>query len=198
MFLLNDHMIAEHNSPNGILEIAPFDKTALCPTYYYFRLGAQYRKWIKETSTWQPRDLSQGNEILNVGANEYLLIQSYERFRCSKQILAIFGQSSALTRKGIKLVHSPFVDPNFPAPDDAGYLELGLKNELDRPVQLKFRERIGKICFYNVADTYPIRDITGTASEEDFRRRQGSGGPLPLYDDHPAPGWQDVEKGQHQ
>jgi deoxycytidine triphosphate deaminase len=183
MFLLNAQMIKALNHEATLLQIAPFEEKCLCPTYYYFRLGKQYRRW----ATGDPKELRPGNEILRLEPNEYVLIQSYERFRCSKQILGVFGQSSELTRRGLKLVHSPFIDPNFPTEDDPGFLELGLKNELNVPVEIKLRAVIGKVAFYNVADTYPIQDVFGTLSESDYQRRRGNKGPMPLQDDHPVP-----------
>ena len=188
MFLLNDKMITTHKKRGGLLSIEPFQNSNLCPTYYYFTLGRQYRLWNVEKNDWHLGELSVGNEVLEVKPKEFVLIQSEERFRCSKQCMAIFGQSSSLIRKGLSLRNSPFIDPNFPDEAKAGYLELGLKNELTKPLRLRLGERIGKVCFFNVSDTYPISDVVGTVSEEDFERRSGKGPPFPVYDDDPDHG----------
>ena len=193
MFLLNARMIKENNAQHGLLDIRPFHQLHLCPTYYYFSLGSQYRRWDRSKKDWERGDLVPGKEVLNIKEDEFVLIQSQERFRCSKQCFALFGQSSTLIRKGLSLRNSPFIDPNFPDEVDPGYLEIGLKNELNITVKLRLGDCIGKICFFNISDTYPIADVAGSASEEDFTRRSGSGPPIPYYDDHPADGWKDVE-----
>lgn len=194
MYLLNASMIEKNNkAKDGLLDIQPLENTHLCPTYYYFSLGPQYRRWNRSNKAWELGELEPGNEVLDIHEEEFVLIQSQERFRCSKQCFAIFGQSSGLIRKGLSLRNSPFIDPNFPDEVDPGYLEIGLKNELNITVKLRLGDSIGKICFFNVSDTYPISDVAGSASEEDYSRRSRPGPPVPKYDDHPVEGWQDVE-----
>jgi deoxycytidine triphosphate deaminase len=196
MFLINDLIIRSETEKkeNGILEVNPLEEENLEATFYYFRLGKLVYKWDIKKQKWMTDDLSlPGNSILTIEPNEYLLIQSYERFRCSKQVFAIFGNSSRLTRQGLSLRHSPFIDPNFPNKKDNGFLEIGLKNEFNQQVKIKYQDIIGKISFFNVADTYPVSELKGERTKADFDRRKGSGGPLPLYPDHPVPGWHGVE-----
>lgn len=175
MFLLNDGMVLEYKK-EGLLDIEDFDPGLLHPTYYYFRLGKWVRIWDEERKDYHFEELGEpGREVLSISARGYALIQSLERFKCSKKVLAIFGQTSALPRKGLRLNHSPTIDPNF-----AGYLEMGLENLLDKPKEIRCGDIIGKIVFFDVSDTYPVRDIKGTISEKDYKRRETLRGGEPL------------------
>ena len=175
MFLLDDQMITEYMR-QGHLNITDFEQTMLHPAYYYFRLG----KWVKifdeQRHDYRPEVIGEpGSEVLSIPAHGYALIQTFERFKLSGRVLGLFGQLSAIPRKGLRLNHSPTIDPRFD-----GYLEMGLENLLDRPAQVEYCERIGKVVFFDVSDTYPVGDIKGTLSEEDFRRRGKLRGAEPL------------------
>lgn len=175
MFLLNDEMILEYKK-EGLLSIEEFEPRLLHPTYYYFRLGKWVRKWDENCSDYRSEELGEpGREVLSIPSKGYALIQSLERFTCSKKVLATFGQISALPRKGLRLNHSPTIDPNF-----KGYLEMGLENLLNQPRELPYGECIGKIVFFDISDTYPVRDIKGTISEKNYSRRETLRGPEPL------------------
>ena len=186
MFLLNDKMIVSQNSHGGLLQITNYNPKGLRPTCYYFHLGSKFRRWDSKNTKWQLFELAPGNEVLTLEPNEYVLVESAERIRCSSQVMAIFGQTSSLFRKGISLKNSPAIDPNFPSSGEAGYLELGLKNELSHPARIKLGDQIGKIYFFNISDTYPINSIEGTDSEEDWGRRTKNDGPLPSSESDPV------------
>ncbi len=188
MFLLNDALILSTMGDTGPLDIVPFVASNLHPTFYYFRLGPEYTRFSSKEQKWVDGSLSKANPIIEVEPFEYLVVGSLERFRCSKQVLAIFSQSSGLVRKGLSLRHSAFIDPNFPAKKRTGFLEFGLKNEIDSTVSVALGEDIGKVCFFNVADTYPISDPKGDIAET-YDRRASTDKPVPTYDDHPVPGW---------
>lgn len=175
MFLLNDKMILE-NIKEGLLEIEEFEPKLLHPTYYYFRLGKWVGIWDETVKDYKYEELGEaGREVLSIPAGGYALIKSLERFKCSKRILAIFGQISALPRKGLRLNHSPTIDPNF-----SGYLEMGLENLLDKPRELRYGDTIGKVLFFDIHDTYPVPDIKGTISEKEYKRRETLEKPEPL------------------
>ena len=93
-------------------------------------------------------------------------------------------------RRGLSLRHSAFIDPNFPARKRTGFLEFGLKNEIDATIPLTLADEIGKVCFFNVSDTYPISDPKGEVAEN-YERRGSTDKPrpVPAYDDHPVPDW---------
>ena len=194
MFLLNDRTIIENLHAGGLVQIEPFSENNLCPTYYYFRFGGNYQRWSREEKRWIEGELDRTNSVLQVQGDEYLLIQSMEHFKCSKRCLALFGASSRLIRKGLSLRNSPFIDPNFPEEVSLGALELGLKNELNAPVNLYVGESIGKMCFFNVGDTFPVADVEGTPSEADYERRSRSDHPQPLYEDDPVYEFESVEE----
>lgn len=175
MFLLNNEMILRYQK-EGLLSIEDLKLDLIHPTYYYFRLGSPVRVWDESRKDYHLVELDEpGKEVLTIPARGYVLIQSLERFTCSKKILCIFGQVSALARKGLRLNHSPTIDPNF-----RGYLEMGLENLLDRPRELQYGECIGKVLFFDVSDTYPVHDIKGTISEKDYKRRETLRGAEPL------------------
>ena len=197
MFLLNEETIAAEAEKDslGILEIHPFKRPHLGPTYYYFTLGERHKLWNEKENTWDLRELDAGEPALVIPPNGYALIQSKERFRCSKECLGIFGQSSSLIRRGLSLRNSPFIDPYFPG-DQPGYLEIGLKNEITKSVRLHLGEVIGKVGFFNVADTYPIAPPRSKSTHQDYKRRSSEAPPSeynpPPYDDHPVDGYNDV------
>jgi deoxycytidine triphosphate deaminase len=170
----------------------PFAAANLHPTFYYFRLGPKYSRFDSKSGKWTDGTLTDEDPQISVEPYEYLLVESLERFRCSEQVLALFSQSSSLVRKGLSLRHSAFIDPNFPAKQRTGFLEIGLKNEIDAVVDLGLGEDVGKVCFFNVADTYPIGEPKG-ATGKTFQRRASTDRPKPrpAYDDHPVPGLED-------
>ena len=175
MFLLDSQMITEYMK-EGLLTISDFEQSMLHPTYCYFRLGKWAKVFDGQRLGYRPVVIGEpGHEILSIPAHGYALIQTFERFTLSRRVLGFFGQPSALPRKGLRLNHSPTIDPLFD-----GYLEMGLENLLDRPAQVEYRERIGKVVFFDVSDTYPVGDIKGTLSEKDFKRREQLKGAEPL------------------
>lgn len=182
MFLMNGQMIHENSAgKDGLLKIAPLYKKELNPTYYNFCLGNLFLRWSVEDDKWQRGDLSiPGEEVLIIKPNEFLIIQTEERFKCSDQAMGIIGPSTRLNRLGLTLRNSPFIDPNFPAEEMPGYLEFGLKNELPREIRLKHKTVIGKVCFFNISDTYPIGNTRKGQAAKDFERRATEEGPVGL------------------
>ncbi len=175
MFLLNNEMILRYKK-EGLLDIEDLELELIHPTYYYFRLGSPVRMWDENRKDYHLEELGEpGKEVLTISSRGYVLIQSLERFTCSKRVLGIFGQISAVARKGLRLNHSPTIDPNF-----RGYLEMGLENLLDRPRELRYGECIGKVSFFDVSDTYPVPDIQGAITEKDYKRRETLRGAEPL------------------
>lgn len=175
MFLLNNKMILEYLK-EGSLEIEDFESKLLHPTYYYFRLGKWVGIWDEKVKDYHYEELGEsGREVLSMTARGYALVKSLERFKCSKKVLAIFGQTSALPRRGLRLNHSPTIDPNF-----SGYLEMGLENLLDKSREIRYGDIIGKVLFFDISDTYPVPDIKGTISEREYKRRETLERPEPL------------------
>jgi len=166
MFLLNDEMIRKYMD-NHLLGIEDFDRGLLLPTHYYFRIGKWVRKWDKKDKNHHPVEIGRpGKEVFEIPPKGYASIISLERFYCSDKVLAIFGQISDLALDGLRLNHSPTIDPNF-----AGFLEMGIENLLDWPVELAYGTPIGKILFFDISDTYPIHDIANSISASKYERR---------------------------
>ena len=151
MFLLNSLLITEHlDSEDGILSIENFISKNLQHTFYYFRLG-------RESNS------NKRNKYLSLSPEEFTTITTCESFHLSKKILGIFGQSSEYAMEGLQVLHSPFIDPGFFGP-----LTLGVKNCNNIEIILEYNEsKIGKVCFFDISDTYPI-NIKKTSS---FYRR---------------------------
>lgn len=149
MFLLNHQLIrnyVESNSP--ILDIWDFKLENLQHTFYYFRLGSE------GVINGNPFKLSKdaNNKKLTLQPDDYAIIKTHETFAISEKLISILGQSSDLTKKGLQLIHSPFIDPKF-----RGKLELGIKNINNKPISLEYKQQIiGKISFFDISDTYPI------------------------------------------
>ncbi len=149
MFLLNHHLILEHIKQNSsVLNIWNFRQENLEHTFYYFRLGSEGQ------INGNPFKLSEEleNRFLTIKPNDYAIIKTHETFDISSKIMALFGQSSDLIKKGGQLLHSPFVDPMF-----KGKLEVGIKNISNKDIILEYKKQIiGKISFFDISDTYPI------------------------------------------
>ena len=75
-------------------------------------------------------------------------IWSLEGFELSERVLAVFGHSSDLFRRGLELIHSPFIDPTFIGP-----LQLVVRNFSKDPVTLTPGDIIGKAVFFDISDT---------------------------------------------
>ncbi len=153
----------------GVLGIQNFEPELLHQTYYYFRLGKYVSLWEAQT-----RDFSKhvelgkpGSEAVVIPARGSALISSLELFRCSRKVLGMFGPPSALFRMGFRLDHSPSIDPGFD-----GALELSIQNIQEIPLELKYGDWIGKVMFFDISDTYPIKDPKETMSAEEYERRR--------------------------
>jgi len=106
-------------------------------TFYKFRYGASdVNGKVGTPSTIQ----------LKRGASA--AIWSLEGFELSERVFAIFGHSSALFKRGLELIHSPFIDPGFP-----GQLQLVVRNFSDHEVTLTPGEILGKVMFFDISDT---------------------------------------------
>nr|NQU94407.1 hypothetical protein [Bacteroidota bacterium] len=116
----------------------------LIKTFYYFRAGDT----LKLISPKEEIVDLEKVEKATIPPNGFGLIRSREHFTFDSSIMAIFGNVSDLIKRGLQMVNSPSIDPGF-----EGHLTLGIKNLTDRPVDISCDEKIGKILFFNVADT---------------------------------------------
>lgn len=176
MYLLNAHQISKHvQSPRGqYLDIINFDEGSLQHTSYYFRLG-DYCETLGGTEPKITR-LTEDKPYLDLGPNGYAVVKTHENFMLSDKIMGIFGQVSELAERGLELVHSPFIDPLF-----HGRLAIGLSNRLSVGVRIRLGDRIGKVSFFDISDTYPVEIIAGSIAQRTFAKRR------PRRDDDPVP-----------
>ncbi len=160
MFLLSKNTLMKHGYLKNQIKISPMKAKNLIKTFYYFRAGDTLKL------------ISPKEEIIDlekvgkatIPANGFGLIKSREHFSFDSSILAIFGNVSDLIKKGIQIVNSPSIDPGF-----EGSLTLGIKNLTDRPVDISFDDNIGKILFFNVADT--VLEFGYLVEEEEIREK---------------------------
>jgi deoxycytidine triphosphate deaminase len=149
MYLLNSLLINSYvESESTTLFIKEYLSKNLQHTFYYFRLGSE------GTHKGKPFELSNRRESkhLTLEPGDFAVIKTHEAFFLSEQILGIFGQSSDLAKEGLQVLHSPFIDPGF-----KGQLKFGIKNLNNIAVSLEFAvSLIGKVCFFDISDTYPI------------------------------------------
>lgn len=106
-------------------------------TFYRFRFGA----------------VDDGGKVgspspLTLKRNSYANIWSLEAFKFSERVVGIFGHPSSLFKRGLELVHSPFIEPTF-----EGHLQLIIKNFSNQELVVNHGEIIGKIVFFDISDT---------------------------------------------
>jgi len=149
MYLLNSLLIHSYiNDDNSALNIEPYLRKNLQHTFYYFRLGSEGTHNGKAFKLSNKRE----DKHIVLKPGDFATIKTHESFYFTEQIMGIFGQTSDLSKEGIQVLHSPFIDPGF-----KGQLKLGIKNLNNVDFTLTYEETIiGKICFFDISDTYPI------------------------------------------
>ena len=168
MFLLNKKMIEKYIDQK-LLYIGDFEPGLLHPTYYYLRIGRYVQKWDEKENNFAVVDIGRSGKVLEIPPRGYVSIQSLESFNCFGKVLGIFGQISDLPTRGLRLNHSPTIDPTFD-----GVLYMGIENLLERPVELKYGDRIAKVLFFDISDTYPIDDIKNSVSASKYEQRKSA------------------------
>lgn len=145
MFLLSRDVIMKHNYLGNQISISPMKDANLIRTFYYFRAGDTLKILSPKE---QLVDLEKMGKGILPG-NAFGLIKSREHFVFTSTILSIFGNVTDLIKKGLQIINSPSIDPGF-----EGHLTLGIKNNTDADIELKYEDIIGKLLFFNIADTY--------------------------------------------
>jgi len=162
MFMISRFMYDVAYKAQGHLKIEPYESAYHINNFYYFRLGA----------------LKEEDKVIKIEAdyklppNGFQRIWSMERFEFSDRVFALFGNLSAMVEKGVQLIHSPSIDPGF-----SGSLALGLKNNSDIPVKIKPGDRIGKIIFFDCADTFINVEqfVENVLKDKELEERQRAG-----------------------
>ncbi len=144
MFLLSRETMEKHGYLRNQISISPFKASNLIRTFYYFRAGDS----LKIISPKEDLIDLEAVGKTRLPANGFGLIKSREHFTFDTSIMGMFGNLSDLVKKGLQIIYSPSIDPGF-----EGHLTLGIKNNTEFEVELLYEENIGKILFFNVADT---------------------------------------------
>ena len=144
MFLLSKETLIKHGYLTNQIKISPLKQDNLIKTFYYFRAGDTLKMLSPKEEIIDLETISKAT----IPSNGFGLIKSREFFDFDSSIMALFGNVSDLIKRGLQIINSPSIDPSF-----QGHLTLGIKNLTDNPVDISFDETIGKILFFNVADT---------------------------------------------
>ena len=171
MYLLNHDKIkqAVADEASG-LKIGDFDEQFLQHTYYYFRLGETFHLQ-GEDGGWYPQLPLTHSRTLTVGSHECVRVQSLEDFALGERFFAILGGITDMALAGLSVLHGPFVDPHYPRPKGALPLKFAIVNHSRAPVELKLGDRIGKIAFFEISDTYPVIFQHASLAAEVYRDR---------------------------
>jgi hypothetical protein len=122
---------------SAYLEILNYSAECHKQTFYKFRYGAP------------DLDGNVGTPVpIELEPNAFAGIWSLEGFKTSERVFGLFGHSSDLFKRGLELIHSPFIDPGFP-----GQLQLVIRNFSHRTETLSPGETIGKVTFFDISDT---------------------------------------------
>jgi deoxycytidine triphosphate deaminase len=166
MFLLNNleikNSVVQKNK--AYLCIDNYEEKYLQHTFYYFRIG-----------TIKSPNISSNSNKITLTPGSYILIESFEIFYLGDKIIGIIGQSTDLINDGLQLNYSPFIDPLF-----KGRLGFGLKNISENNIVLEIGQIIGKVTFFDIADSHPVKIDFGSMIEDKFKRKK------PLRDDDPV------------
>jgi deoxycytidine triphosphate deaminase len=104
--------------------------------------------------------------VITIPPRGYGLISSHERFLFNDKVFAFVSQISDVALSGLRLNHSATIDPYY-----SGRLEMGIENLLDTEVPIRVGMNLGKIVFFNVADSRPLDSPDKTISQSKYRRR---------------------------
>jgi len=177
LFLIPKTLLLTYVS-NRSLDIDPLVEADFGNTFYYFHLGDRIQ--VVSPRGHGALDLRTTGSC-QIPPHAFVRAYSLEHFKMSNRILGLFSISSELVhRKGLSIANSLAIDPGF-----AGNLEIGLKNETDDPVMLRYKERIGKILFFDVADTYELAGKGGNIQTTKLRVRD-KGAEFTEDDDYPG------------
>ncbi|MFN2453259.1 MAG: hypothetical protein ABR577_03465 [Pyrinomonadaceae bacterium] len=125
------------HATDAYLKILNYSLDNHSQTYYKFRYGAP----DVNGKVGMPASLKLKN-------GSFAPVWSLEGFELSERVLGVFGHSSDLFRRGLDLIHSPFIDPAF-----KGQLQLVIRNFSNQEVMLSPKEVIGKVVFFDISDT---------------------------------------------
>lgn len=185
MYLLNHSSIKSLVAVGDTqgLYINPMDAECLQHTFYYFRLGAKTERQQGANGEWIAQEPLTAKQPLILAPGDCVRIESREYFSLGSKYLGLFGAHSGLARRGLSLLHGPFIDPLFPTRGlEAGKdeetkfteslpLEIVIVNHGAAEARIEFEERIGKVTFFDISDTYPVSMESGSLADKNYARR---------------------------
>ena len=149
MFLLSDALVRRYMDRRG-LGIDPLEPKNLAQTCYYFRVG---RIADVLTDDQGPVDVRKHGLILPPGT--MARVESLEAFRLPENVLGLLGSQTNLPiERRLQLIHGPSIDPGY-----NGQIEFVVMNIGQKPVQIDYGAKIGKVMFFDVAET-SIEDVS--------------------------------------
>jgi deoxycytidine triphosphate deaminase len=164
MFLIPRTLLSSYVK-NKELQIDPLLEEGLGETFYYFHIGGM----LKAVSPQEKVVDLRYDKIFSIPPHGFVRIYSLEHFRVSQRILGLFSASSEpIQRKGLSVLNSLAIDPGF-----TGFLEVGLVNQTEDSVVVQYKDRIGKILFFDVGDTYVLDDKTRVTKMKESVRDTG-------------------------
>jgi hypothetical protein len=163
MFLLNRDLLLDYVG-RQLIDIEPFDPESCGATYYYFRLAPMIKLITPAGESFIDLQSPQLKGKYNLPANGFAVVQSIEHFNPKLRVFATIGQPTDFALRGLHLVHGPTLDPTYRGP-----LKVAVRNLLNTPNLLELEAPIGKLSFFDVADTYPIKQPPKAAAAFEAR-----------------------------
>jgi deoxycytidine triphosphate deaminase len=166
MFLLSDTLIRRYIVRRD-LSIRPLEENNLSQTCYYFRIG-QYADIL--TDDQGPVDVKRNG--LTLPPTVMARVQSLENFSLPENVLGLLGtQTNLPIERRIQMIHGPSIDPGYSGPIEFVVINIG-----QRPVELQYGTRIGKLMLFDVTETSidDVRLFDSARRRQDRLRRYGT------------------------
>jgi len=140
-------------------------------SYYYFTLSPEIEMHDRD-GVWKPEILASGVP-LTLTPGQCVRVKSFESFSLSARIFALLGSTTDLVLRGLVLQHGLTMDPLYPRAgrDDVetyGPLRMTLVNNASCDEEVRWGDhgdKIGKICFFDISDTYPVKPSEKAAEQ---------------------------------
>lgn len=138
--LLSDEDIKKELQDSKEIIIEPFEENSLTPIGYDLRVGEKWFYWKRKCIF----EIKNDNSI-KIERNDTVVIETYESVQLSKRFGAtIHSMATQVIRRGLSHI-STTIDPGW-----TGKMLISLHNNLDRDIELKFKENFCTVCFYQL------------------------------------------------
>ncbi len=142
----------------GELVIENWDEDCQEPASYDLRIAGPVQKGGEEQQT----NLKETGTV-TIGAGEFFLFRTHEKFRLSPTICGHLGAKSYFVRRGLILLCGQHIDPGF-----EGYLLMGAYNASPRSIVVRYLDGICNVEFHRLAlaPTKKLREFPELQSGE--------------------------------